>query len=103
MICAHTPLTALLASFGSLPQISQICGGHEKMAWAWVRPAGIRKAGDLPQVTHIRTLLTEARRRDFSLSEKDLIWGVDGDRLEQLNSERLAWEALQAAAPVAAE
>ncbi len=73
------------------------------MSWRWKHPSDSRDGGDLPHTSQMRTLLTEARRRDFSLSEKDLIWGVDGDRLEQLNSERLAWEALQAAAPVAAE
>lgn len=74
-----------------------------KMANRWKHPSDNRHGGDIPHTSYARTLLTEAARRNSSLCEKDLIWGVDEDRLSQLNSERLAWEALQDAAPVAAE
>lgn len=87
MNSSNPPIRAALAVFRSLPRVSAICGGHHKMASDWLRSNARRDAGDIPRPAYMRALIAEARRAGSTLCADDLVWGVDDDRLAQLQAE----------------
>ncbi len=77
-----TPLEVAINIFGTRARVEDIAGCKPKGSYAWGRPGGARRAGDLPPYVQ-RKLLGYARRNKVTL---DPVWLITGATRTQIDT-----------------
>ena len=77
-----TPLDVAIHLFSGRTGVEAIAGCKPKGSYAWGRPGGARRAGDLPPYVQ-RKLLGHARRRRMAF---DPVWLIVGSSRSQIDA-----------------